>query len=123
MQKGLHAPKYSKKFPGYHMKALHPHRKKNASLAMSIEIDNGEWRSHLHSHNFDEGTLFYSNPIFLNGWVCQTSHISSAETFPIPKVFLSKQTRVHAPRVSVMSSQITRAHQVDGLEIDETFLA
>ena len=64
---------------------------------MSTEIDKGEWRGHLHSHKFDEGILFQSNPIFLNGRVCQNSHISSTETYPVPKVFLPKQTRVHAP--------------------------
>jgi len=68
---------------------------------MSIEIDKGEWCNHLHLDNFNEGILFWSNPIFLNGWVCHTRHISSPETYPIPKVFLPKQTRVHAPWVSV----------------------
>jgi len=104
MQKGLHAPNYSKKFPGYHMKALHLCCRQNASLAMPTKMDKGEWRGRLHSHNFDEGILFQSNPIFLNGRVCQTSHISFAEICPIPKVFLPKQTRVHAPWVSVMFS-------------------
>ena len=37
---------------------------------------------------------------------CQTSHISFAETYPIPKVFLPKQTRVHAPWVSVMATKL-----------------
>jgi len=32
--------------------------KQNTSLAMSIEIDKGEWRRRLHSHKFDEGILF-----------------------------------------------------------------
>ena len=54
--------------------------------------------------NLDEGILLYSNPIFLNGWMCQTSHISYAETYSIPKVFLPKQTKVHAPWVLVISS-------------------
>ena len=130
MPKCLHGHRYSEvEFPSYHMKALvfarllHPRCRQNTSLAMSTEIDEGEWCGRLHSHNFDEGILFQSNPIILNGQVCQTSHISSAETYPIPKVFLPKQTRVHAPWVSVMSSRITRALQVDALEIDETFLA
>ena len=101
MPKGLHAPRYSETFLGYDMKALHPRCRQNASLAMSTEIHKGEWRGRLHSHNFDEGILFQSNPIFLNGQVCQTSHISSVETCLIPKVFLPKQTRVHAPWVSV----------------------
>ena len=72
---------------------------------MSTKINKGEWRRRLHPHNFDEGVLFQSNPIFLNGQVCQTSHISSVEIYSIPKVFLSKQARVHAPWVSIMSSE------------------
>lgn len=106
--KRSHAPKYSEvEFLGYHMKVLafarllHSHCRQNTSFAIFFEIDNGEWHSHLHSHNFDEGILFQSNPISLNGQVCHTSHISSMETYPIPKVFLSKQTRVHLPWVSV----------------------
>ena len=102
MPKGLHAPKYSEKFPDY-QRLFHLCHRQNTSSAMSAEIDKVEWRRRLHSHNFDEGILFQPNPIFLNGRVCQTSHISSAETYYIPEVFLPKQTRVHAPWVSVMS--------------------
>ena len=87
--KRLHAPRYSEKFPGY-QRLFHLGHRKNTSSAMSTEIDKGEWRRRLHSHNFDEGILFQPNPIFLNGRVCQTSHISFAETYPIPKVFLLK---------------------------------
>ena len=69
---------------------------------MSTEIDKGET---IHSHNFDEGTLFQPNPVFQSRMGVQTSHISLAETYPIPEVFLPKQTRVHAPWVSVMSPE------------------
>ena len=70
---------------------------------MSTKIDKGET---IHSHNFDEGILFQSNPLFQTRMGVQTSHISLAETYPIPEVFLPKQTRVHAPWVSVMSPEL-----------------
>ena len=73
---------------------------------MSTEIDKDEWRRRLHSHYFDEGILFQSNPLFQSRTGVQTSHISLAETYPIPKVFLPEETRVHAPWVSVMSSEL-----------------
>ena len=122
MRKVLHAPKYSKKILRLPWK-FHPRSRQNASLVMSTEIEKGEWRSRLHSHTFDEEILFQSNPIFLNGRVCQTSHISFTETYFIPRVSLPKQAKVHALWVSAISSRITHAHQVDRLEIDETFLA
>lgn len=46
--------------------------------------------------------------------MCETNHISSAETYPVLEAFLLKQTRVHAPWVSVITTE--------SLEIDETFL-
>ena len=86
MQKGLHAPRYNEvELLGYPSIC----RQNICSVRKGIP--------------FDGGILFQSNPIFLNGRVCQTSHISSAENYYIPKVFLSKQTKVHAPWVSVMS--------------------
>ena len=59
----------------------------------------------LHSHNFDEGILFQSNPIFQMDGSVRLVIYPLAETYPIPEVFLPKQTRVHAPWVSVMSSE------------------
>ena len=122
MRKGLHAPKYSEKFPGYQESFICIEDKMLPQRCLSKQTKvNGT--DAFHSHNFNEGILFQSVPIFLWGRVRQTSHISLAEIHSIPKVFLPKQTRVHAPWVSVTSSWITRAHQVDGLETDETFLA
>jgi len=102
MPKGLHALRYSEKFPGS-QRLFYLNHRQNTSSVMPTEIDKGEWRRRLHSHNFDEGILFQPNSIFWNGRVCQTSYISPAETYPIPKVFLPKQTRVHAPWVLAIS--------------------
>ena len=121
MPKGLHAPRYKIKLQGHlffyrqnicfirkgnplsgYQRLFYSQRKQNISSAMSTEIEKGET---IHSHNFHEGILFQSNPLSQSRTGVQTSHISLAETYLIPEFFLPKQTRVHAPWVSVMSSE------------------
>ena len=107
MQKGLHAPRYSEvEFRGYPSIC-----KKNICFVRKGLPFTGY--PSICKQNicfiakglpFNRGILFRSNPIFLNGRVCQPV-ISFMETYPIPKVFLSKQARVHAPWVSIISSE------------------
>ena len=62
----LHAPRYKVEFLDHHVQVLalarlfHPRSRQNASLALSIEIDEGDSSSnHL---TFDGGILFQTDP-------------------------------------------------------------
>jgi len=59
-------------------------------------------------HNFDKRILFQSNTLFQSRME-YGGHIPLAETYPIPEVFLPKQTRVHAPWVLVISPNHSRS--------------
>ena len=64
MRKGLHAPKYSKKFPGYQESSIRVADKMLPRRCPSKQTKvNGA--DTFHSHNFDEGILFQPVPIFL----------------------------------------------------------
>ena len=107
MPQGLHAPRYSEvEFPGYPSICRQNICFIGKGLPFQVTPQFADKTFVLSGKAYlNRGILFRSNPIFQNGWVCQANHILSAETHPIPKVFLSKQARVHAPWVSVMPSE------------------
>lgn len=82
---------------------------------MSTEINKGEWRNWLHSHNFDEGILFQSN--LINQSYILRVNLPYTQGFPV------ETDQGACPLGFSHVLRITRAHQVDELGIDETFLA
>ena len=106
--KSLHAPRYSEvEFPRLplNLQTKHLFYRERPTFSGYPSICKQNICSNGKGLPSNRGILFRSNPIFVNGWVCQTSNISSAETYPIPKVFLSKHTRVHAPWVSITTTE------------------
>jgi len=104
----LHAPRYSEvEFPRLplNLQTKHLFYQERPTFPGYPSICRKNIRSIGKGLPSNKGILFRSSPIFLNRWVCQTSHISSMETYPIPKVSLSKQARLHAPWVSVLTTE------------------
>lgn len=81
---------------------------KNNYLAMSIEINKGEWWC-LQTHITLTRESCSSPTPSSNHEREYEGHIPFAESYRISEVFLSKQTRVHAPWVWVMPPNHSRS--------------
>jgi len=140
MPKGLHAPRYKTEFQGHllffrqnicfirrglpligYQRLFYSQRKQNTSSAMSTEIDKGEW--HTLSTHITLTRESHSSPTPFSNHRREYGLI----------IYLSRKPTLY-PKFSCRSKpgcmppgfqsrpRITRAHRVDRLEIDETFL-